>query len=105
MAPSSYDSDNDDDDHSSSHGQPDVSESEKFYVSKGNDKRILICLCIGLKGADGQPLINPDNDPWAKQAAGVRKPNMAEHLKPEILRRSSSFVTFGSKSAPRPGHI
>jgi len=103
MAPSLYDSDNNDDDDSSSHGQADVSESEKFYVSKGNDKRILICLCIGLKGADGQPLINPDKDPWAKQAADVRKPNMAEHLKPEILCRSSSFVTFGSKSAPRPG--
>jgi hypothetical protein len=104
MAPSLYDSDDDDDeDDSSSHGQPDVSESEKFYVSKGNDKRILICLCIGLKGADGQPLIDTDKDPWAKQAANVRKPKMAEHLKPEILRRSSSFVTFGSKSAPRPG--
>jgi hypothetical protein len=90
MAPSLYDSDYDDDvDDSSSHGQ-----SEEFYISKGNNKRILNCLCIGLKGADGQPLIDPDKDPWAKQAADVRKPKMAEHLKPEILCRSSSLSLF-----------
>jgi hypothetical protein len=67
-------------------------------------KCIIFCLCIlGLKNANGGPLIDNEKDPWAKQPADVKKPKLADHLKPEILQRSALFVTFGSKSAPRPG--
>jgi hypothetical protein len=55
------------------------------------------------EGRNGKPYIDPKKDPWSKQAADVRKPKMAENLKPEIMHRSASFVTFGSRSAPRPG--
>ena len=103
MAPSSSDSEDEDVDDSSSKGQPGVSVSKQHYVAKGNDKRILFCLCIGLKNANGGPLIDNEKDPWAKQPADVKKPKLADHLKPEILRRSALFVTFGSKPAPRPG--
>jgi hypothetical protein len=55
---------------------------------------VFFCLCIGLKNANGGPLIDNEKDPWAKQPADVKKPKLADHLKPEILQQSALFVTF-----------
>jgi hypothetical protein len=92
-------SDDEDEEFEDSHSKGQVSVSEAHYVAKGNDKRVLICLCIGLKDEKGSAYIDVDGDPWDKQAADVRKPKLAEHLKPEIIRRSG---TLGIK-IPRPG--
>jgi hypothetical protein len=56
--------------------------SEQHYVAKENDKRIIFFLCIGLKNANGGPLIDNEKDPWAKQPADVKKPKLANHLMP-----------------------
>jgi len=86
----SPDPEDEDVDDSSSRGGVNVVSSvcESFYVAKGNDKRVLICLCYGLKDEIGLPLIDTNRDPWVSQAKDVRKPKLSDHIKPEILRRS-----------------
>ena len=46
-------SDDEDEEFEDSHSKGQVSVSEAHYVAKGNDKRVLICLCIGLKDEKG----------------------------------------------------
>lgn len=71
---------------------PRISVSEKYYVDHGNDKRILIALCIGLKNASGNPLINNEKEPWSKHSSEIRKPKLKDHLYPEIICRSCDFA-------------
>ena len=98
----SPDPEDEDVDDSSSRGGVNVVSSvcESFYVAKGNDKRVLICLCYGLKDEIGLPLIDTNRDPWVSQAKDVRKPKLSDHIKPEILRRS---MTISCIASPRPG--
>jgi hypothetical protein len=98
MSTSTNDSDEEDVDDSSSRGVY-MSEAERYYISKGNDKRVFICLCIGAKDGMGKPIIDLETDPWAKQPAELKKPKQAEHVKPEIVRRAT---VLGMKQ-PRPG--
>jgi hypothetical protein len=72
---------------------------ESFYVSKGNDKSLLLCLCYGLKDAIGLQLIDTNRDPWLSQPKDVRKPKLSKHIKPDILRGAATIL--GTASPPR----
>jgi hypothetical protein len=83
----------DEDDTSSDENQTsvDISDAEKHYIAKGNDKRVLICMSIGLKKEADVPYIDIEKDPWVKQPADVKKPTLTTHLRPEIIRRGAIF--------------
>ena len=57
-----HESDDDGFDECQDDGNSEECETKRLYVASNQYKRLLLVLCIGLKGANGDPILNPGNE-------------------------------------------
>ena len=69
--------------------------TQSLYEALGNSKKVLVTLCLGLKNANGAPLINIDESPWSLEPKGNVKPTNKE-LVMEVKRRQKTEVVLAN---------
>jgi hypothetical protein len=73
---------------------------QQKYVNSGNDKKILLLMCIGLTSDDNQPLFSFDDQPWSLQPKKLIKPNNNDFVQEIICRANVNKMV----QIPRPNH-
>ncbi len=70
---------------------PDYCETQRLYVERNQDKRLLVVFCIGLKDDNGVCILDATSKAWNAQPIDVHKPLRAEHFLAKVKRRGELF--------------
>ena len=69
-----------------------VGECQAIYKALGNNKKLLVIFCCGLKVADGSALINLKDSPWNFEAKHSIKP-LNKDLTNKVMRRQKLILS------------